>query len=74
VTFLFRVGLDSINILRCGVENARYRDLNSAVPACITKASPPKVTPSYQAGHEPTDLDYTGIGKFEWGHVHPMVG
>ena len=34
------------------------RDSNPEIPACITKDSVPKVTPSYQAGHEPNWLAY----------------
>ena len=35
------------------MDSERPANLNSAVPACITKEYVPKVTPSYQAGHEP---------------------
>jgi hypothetical protein len=35
------------------VLSERPANLNSEIPACITKESVPKVTPSYQAGHEP---------------------
>ena len=34
-------------------KSARYANSNSDLPACITKDPVPKVTPSYQAGHEP---------------------
>ena len=35
-----------------GVDSEHPANLNSAVPACITKEYVPKVMPSYQAGHE----------------------
>jgi hypothetical protein len=36
-------------------ENAMIRDLNPDIPASITKDPVPRVTPSYEAGHEPSD-------------------
>ena len=41
------------------VDSERPANLNSDVPACITKEYVPKVTPSYQAGHEPNTLVLT---------------